>query len=59
MPEPGSSNNPRWLPFRCHPFASDEIGRAHLAGGGEWDPGGAPFESLRANGLIPVMLSLP
>jgi hypothetical protein len=29
------------------------------AGGAAWDPGGAPFESLRANGLIPVMLSLP
>ena len=37
MPEPGSSNNPRWLPFRCHPFASDDIGRAHLAGGGSTD----------------------
>jgi hypothetical protein len=29
------------------------------AGDTAWDPGGAPFDWLRASGLIPVMLSLP
>ena len=30
-----------------------------MGGDTAWDPGGAPFDGLRANGLIPVMLSLP